>query len=428
MRRSSARCSGRNDAGARVLVTERALADRAAGLRRACEALEHVVGVDGSAPGVTALEDVAAEPAIAFEATWAAIRPDDVLTLMYTSGTTGAPKGAAYTHGAMAQVGACLDASLPPLDDVRGVAFIPFAHAGQRAAGHYFGMVRASTTTFCADPMLLPAVVAEARPTSLLAPPGLWARLAAGLADGATLARLGLDRLVQPIVTGAPSPPGLLERLHSVGVPVMNMYALTEVPPVAITTTDPADIGTAGAPLRGVEVRLADDGEILVRHPGASSGYHGRPAQSAALFDPDGWAHTGDLGRVDDKGRLTITGRRDEQIVTSLGTNIDPVAVEQAVILECPQIAHACVIGHGREHLVALINVPEAEDATVAAAVERVNERLPETGRIRRFCVLREPWRPGGGEMTPTMKLRRKAIHSRYADEIAAMYRPVQTV
>ena len=457
------------DAGARVLVTERALAGRVAGLRRACPALEHVIGIDGAAPGVTPLEDVPADAGLDFDAAWAVTRPDDVLTLMYTSGTTGAPKGTVYTHGAVAQVFACLDADLPELDDIQTIAFLPFAHAGQRAMGHYRAMLTGATTTFCADPGSLPAVIREARPTHVFAPPRVWELLAAGAeaviaaepdatrrdrtqaaleralervrarrAGGhaaaarpgdaellaAVRARLGLERVAQPLISGAPAPPALLERLHALGLPVMNLYALTEVPPITVTGPDPTDIGTAGRPIAGVRLRLGDDGEVLVQHPAASSGYHGRPAQTAALFGADGWARTGDLGTLDDESRLTLTGRRDEQIVTSLGTNIDPVAIEQALTAASPLIAQACVIGHGRPHVVALIAAdpgarPEAE---IAAAVERVNQRLPETARVRRFAVLDDRWVAGGEEITPTHKLRRRAIEARYADRIAALY------
>ena len=117
----------------------------------------------------------------------------------------------------------------------------------------------------------------------------------------------------------------------------MNIYALTELPLNTITRAHPADIGTAGRPLPGVEVRLGDDGEVLVRHHARSAGYHRRPAQTAAMFDAEGWAHTGDVGLLDAEGRLTLDGRRDERFATAYGTNIDPVRIETALRAECPE-------------------------------------------------------------------------------------------
>jgi long-chain acyl-CoA synthetase len=237
----------------------------------------------------------------------------------------------------------------------------------------------------------------------------------------AARARIGLDRMREPIVSAAPSPPELLEDLHALGVPVMNLYALTELPPITVTRPDPIDIGTAGRPLPGVEVRLGSDGEVLVRHAARSSGYRRRPAQTAALFDEGGWGHTGDVGVLDADGRLTLDGRRDERFATAFGTNVDPVRIETALRAECPSIAQACVIGDGRPSLVALITL-QGDAGAVAAGVERVNAQLPETGRIQRFAVLDDTWAPGSDELTPTLKLRRAAVHARYAERIEALY------
>ena len=221
--------------------------------------------------------------------------------------------------------------------------------------GHYRGMICAATTTFCADPASLPTVIRDARPSYLFGPPAVWQGVAAAAAAGiddetrtalarslesvratrrgespaplapgerallaGLRARAGLDRLAQPFVSAAPPPPQLLEALHALELPVREVYALSELPPITMTDADPLDIGSVGRPLPGVQVRLGEDGEVLVRHPAASSGYHARPAQTAALFDADGWAHTGDLGSFDERGRLALRGRRDERIISSL--------------------------------------------------------------------------------------------------------------
>ena len=451
------------DTAARVLVTEQALAAQVPGLLRACPALEHVMSVDGPAPDLRALDEVEGLAGFDFAAARSAVRPGDPVTIMYTSGTTGVPKGVVYTHEAVLAAFAALDAALPPADDVHAIAYIPFAHAGQRAMGHYRSMISAATTTFCADPATLPAVIRDARPSYLFGPPAVWQGVAATAAAGidadtrAALgrslegvrtarrgesaaplapgdrarlaglrARAGLDRLAQPFVSAAPPPPELLEALHALGLPVREIYALSELPPVTMTDADPRDIGSVGRPLPGVQVRLGDDGEVLVRHPAASSGYHARPAQTAALFDAEGWAHTGDLGSFDERGRLALRGRRDERIISSFGHNVDPVSVETALKAETPLIAQACVIGDRRPYLVALLTLqpgagehPEA----IAAAVERANAKLPVPGRVLRHIVLDDTWAPGGDELTPTHKLRRHAIHARYAEQIAELYR-----
>ena len=233
-------------------------------------------------------------------------------------------------------------------------------------------------------------------------------------------ARLGLDRVDQPFVSAAQSAPAMLQDIHALGVPLMNTYALTELPLNTITRPHPGDIGTAGHPLPGVEVRLGGDGEVLVRHHARSAGYHRRPAQTAAMFDAEGWAHTGDVGLFDAQGRLVLDGRRDERFATAYGTNIDPVRIETALRAECPSIAQACVVGDGRPYLVALITI-EGDLAATAAGVERVNAQLPETGRVRRYVVLEDTWAPGGDELTPTLKLRRNAAQARYADHIEAL-------
>jgi long-subunit acyl-CoA synthetase (AMP-forming) len=295
----------------------------------------------------------------------------------------------------------------------------------------------------------------------MFGPPRVWRRLqaaaeaalAADRRQGAALpealgrvrARLGLDRIEHALTGAAPCPPEVHEFFLALGLPFAELYGMTETGVVTMTRPVPGDVGTVGRAIGGVELRLADDGEVLARGAAVTPGYHGRAAATAALIDADGWVHTGDVGTLDAAGRLCIVDRLKELIVSDAGHNMSPARIEARLAAAGPLIAHACVIGDARPYNVALIvldrdaaarlaGAPEADAGAlarapvvleaVAAAVGRANEALDDRERVVRHVVLPATWMPGGDELTPTSKLRRRAIAAKYAPEVEALFAP----
>ena len=471
------------DSGARLVVTERALAGRIEALRHACPALDHVVGVDGAGHGMASLAAVeaAADPGFDLEAHGRAVAPDDAVSLLYTSGTTGPPKGVRHTHATILAMLRAFEAASPAQRAVSYISYLPLAHLGERGIGHYRALVRGSTTTFCPDPARLPSALAEVRPTWLFGPPRIWRVLRAAIEatiaaeptptrrscgrspgyarsgeasgraararDGTALAgvrtRFGLDRLEHALTAAAPCPSEVHEFFLALGLPFAEFYGMTEIGAATMTRPEPEDVGTVGRATPGFGLRLAADGEVLVRGPAITPGYHGRPRETAALIDAQGWVHTGDVGTLDTEGRLRIVDRLKELIVSDEGHNMSPATIETRLTAASPLIAHACVIGDARPYNVALIaldpaaaarcagmpgadaaalaGTPAVRDA-VAAAVRDANDALDPRERVRRHTVLTGTWVPGGDELTPTSKLRRRAVATRHAAEIDAMY------
>jgi len=257
--------------------------------------------------------------------------------------------------------------------------------------------------------------------------------------------RLGLDELAVAGAGAAPSAVDVLEFFHAIGIPLRQGYSLSEAGCAGtLSGPDPRDIGNVGHPNDGLEVRLADDGEVLLRSTAVMVGYRNQPDATRAAIDADGWLHTGDLGSIAPDGALTIVDRKKEIIITSGGKNIAPARVESELKAASPLIAHACAIGDRRPHVTALLVLePETARAVagdaevqpadlarderirsaVEAGVQKANERLARVEQVKRFMLVGDEWRPGGPELTPTLKLRRRGVHARYASEIEAMYR-----
>lgn len=484
-------------ADATMIVTEQQFLEK---VREAAQALgdqvRHIVVVDGDAPdGVVSLDELeqSGDPAFDFDATWQAVQPGDLLTVIFTSGTTGPPKAAQYSHHTMMSALRAMDAALPlPTDDI--ISFLPMAHSGGRITVHYMALPYGPTVTTCPDMKQLIAAVTSVRPDSFFAVPRFWEKLQVAIealvqnqpedrrtalqhaietglshtkaADGSgttdaaldaefaestallkpILAQLGLDRIKSAFVGGAPSAPELSQFFRAVGVPMLEAYGLTEGCLNVFNQVHDFKSGSAGRPLPGVEVRLATDGELLVRSDLNFIGYRHQPEATADTMDADGWLHTGDVATIDENGFVSIVDRKKELIINSAGKNMSPAVIESAIKGESSLIGQLVAIGDRRSYVTGLVALdPEAlstyakrlglvdkplEDLVttpeihqeVASAVERGNKRLNSNEQIKKFTILPTVWLPDSDELTPTAKVKRRVINVKYAKEIEDLY------
>ena len=454
-----------SNAGNRVVVTEPAFLPQVrAALDRGAAAVERIVLVDGAQEGtisLAALEEL--EPAaFDFDASWRAVEPEDLLTLIYTSGTTGPPKGVQLTHANMLAEVRGTTERLPVRPGGRVISFLPSAHVADRWSAHYLcSLCHGFTVTCVADLRSVVAQLPEVRPTVWGAVPRIWEKVKAALeAQGivdpnalaaeqrsAIVAKLGLDQTDFSVAGAAPTAPEVLEYFQALGIPICELWGMSELS-CCVTVNPPGriKIGTCGPPIDGAELRLADDGEVLVRGPLVMAGYRNDPEKTAETIDPDGWLHTGDIGELDDDGYLTIVDRKKELIINAAGKNMSPANIESRLKSSSPLIGQCVCIGDRRPYNVALIVLdPDAcaayaranglEDASagslatrddvqaiVAAAVEDANSHLSRTEQIKRFAILPTDWLPDSDELTPTMKLKRKPIERKYARDIDSLY------
>ena len=449
----------------------------------------------------------------------AQVRPDDTVTVLYTSGTTGNPKGVRITHrnvlyetaaGAVGRGGSIDPGGIvhPPAgpsteagaeaEQTRWVSYLPLAHIAERMFSIYLAIGSGGHVYFCHDAAALAAAASVVRPTGFFGVPRVWekieAAIQAGLAaepdpgrraaverarqiglryiEGVQLGRpvpaelteafaqadeqvlqpiratVGLGSAANGTSAAAPLPAEVARFFASVGLIILDVYGMTET--TGAFTSNVADcfkLGTVGRPMPGVEVRIAADGEVLCRAPLCTPGYLNLPGATAELIDADGWLHTGDIGALDEDGFLSITGRKKEMIITAGGQNIAPAAVE-GLLTEQALIGQALCYGDRRPYLVALLTLdgdvarrwaeahgigaaPLAELATnpallaaVGEAVTAANARLARVQQVKRWRLLPQEWTSATGEVTPTLKLRRRVIHASYANVIDELYAP----
>ena len=426
----------------------------------------------------------------------AAIKPDDPLALLYTSGTTGNPKGVLLTHRNILYAMVTVDAMGTVSRGVRWVSYLPLAHIAERMFSVYLPIHNAGHVHFCPDSARLVQTIGKVHPTAFFGVPRVWEKIRAGIqalltveqdeAKRAAVRRamdtgrryvescqygqatppeleaqfqaadekvlgpirglLGLGEARSVVSAAAPLPPDVAAFFAGLGMKILDVYGMTETTG-AFTGNTPAEfrLGTVGRPVGGTEVKLAGDGEILTRGPLNTPGYHGRADLTAALIDADGWLHTGDIGTIDADGFLSVTDRKKELIITAGGENIAPAAVENVLVAH-PLIGQALAYGDRRPYVVALLTLdgeavpgwargrgitagslaalasdPEVL-AEVAAAVAAANERLARAQQVKRWRLLPVEWTAETGELTPTLKLKRRVVHDRYAGVIDALY------
>src|SRR3954470_6993451 len=484
------------DAAPRIVVTETQYLDR---IRESGAALDHVVLVDGDAEGAMTSDEMAerGDPAFDFEAAWRAVEADDVLTLIYTSGTTGPPKGVELTHDNQMSVARSLSQVFDPGPGAQVISFLPHAHIADRGVLHYGSQIMGYTVTDCPDPKQLVAHLLDARPEVWGGVPRIWEKLKAALEAGFAAeqdearregvqkaleigrqkvrleqagepvpaelqqqweamhdavfskikAMLGLDRVRLSMVGAAPTPPEVMEFFAAIGLPICEVWGMSETS--AIATMNPPErprFGTVGPPIPGVEIKLDDDGEILVRGPIVMRGYRNLPEKTAEAFADGGWLRTGNIGQWSDEGYLRVVDRKKELIINAAGKNMSPANIEATLKSASPLIGQAAVIGDAKPYNTALIvldadfapawakqNGIETADlgelardekvrAAVQEGVEAANQSLARVEQIKKFHLVEGDWEPGGDELTPTMKLKRRPIAEKYADQIAALY------
>ena len=439
---------------------------------------------------------LAADPEL-IERSSSAVAQADLATLIYTSGTTGVPKAVMISHRNVLWTLECVARTYSLPDHLRLVSYLPLAHIGERMASHYVSMYWIGSVRYIPDLTVVAAAIQETRPHVFFAVPRVWEKFHAGLMArvnaepnarrralalgaielaiegqraeqegrhlglGARLklrlfdrilfskkfrTGLGMDELKLAISAAAPISPDLLLFFRGIGLPVFELYGMTESSGPGTSNVPGANrIGTVGRAMPGVELSIADDDEIMLRGGLITEGYYRDPATTAATYGEDGWLRTGDLGRLDDHGYLTIIGRKKEIIITAGGKNVAPARLEN-LINEHALISQACVVGDGRRYLTLLVALdPDMAEGwaesqgleygnfdeftrhpgvleEVDRLVESANTRVARVEQARKWTVVSEKWSAETGELTPSLKMKRRVVLERYSRQIEELY------
>jgi long-chain acyl-CoA synthetase len=457
------------------------------------EGLDHEFVGDLEDLDALAAEELAEHPTV-LEDRAHAMHADDLATIVYTSGTTGRPKGVMLTHGNIAANIDNITRVVPIGPDDRFLSFLPLSHIAERTVSDFGEVLAGGETWFAESLASVQEDLQACRPTVFFAVPRVWEKFREGVKEkvhglpkperalaerylhlaarkgrvtgsgpvlslmetaqykaldaliGRTIrSELGLDKARHLVSGAAPVHPDLLRWFHGLGLPVAEVYGQTEN--CGVTTMNPPGgvrIGTVGPAVPGVELRIADGGEILARGANVTHGYYRDEAGSAELIDPEGWMHSGDLGTLDADGYLSITGRKKDLIINASGKNISPQEIETRLRYE-PLISQAVVVGDGRPYLTALLTLDAdavhewaaehgrsgtiealSDDPEVlkevAESVDRVNLEHARVEGIKRWHLLPHDLTVAGGELTPTLKVKRQVVAERYADVIDSLY------
>jgi long-subunit acyl-CoA synthetase (AMP-forming) len=466
--------------------------------------IEHIVTMDdlgSSDPRVISLDALKSKgDAIAdteLDARLDAVEMDDTALLVYTSGTTGLPKGAILTHQSIKLISDAVIQVFPFLVNTktRAVSYLPLCHAAEQGMTNFAGLTVKSETFFCDDLTQIKDYLVAVHPIFFLAVPRVWEKFEAALrgklaeATGlkaklarwareteleafkeemrtgrpvSTLSRtlanklviskikeaLGLDQLRVALSGAAPISVSTLEFFASIGLPIHEGYGMTETSAFAsVQPYGKIRIGTIGKPLPGVEAKIGDDGEIMLRGLNMVKGYHRLPDKTAELYDEEGWMHTGDLGTIDEDGYISITGRKKDLIITAGGKNVAPSEME-GYLQSIPGVGQAVVVGDRQPYLCALVvldpeALPELESASGISGLsdvqtaarhpdvqrfveeqmqEACNAKVARYQTIKKIRVLPTVFSVESGELTPTLKVKRNIVGEKYAAEIAAFY------
>ena len=421
----------------------------------------------------------------------AAVTPDTLATLIYTSGTTGTPKGVMISQYNVMWTLECLRRAADLERGARMVSYLPLAHIAERLATHYLGTYLSGQVWYCPNMAGVLEYIQKARPTLFVGVPRVYEKFhsrlqsrfedaegvqgrilnaalsanekrveaeqaggkgsfLAGLLDKVALSKvregLGMQEVKLAITAAAPINPDLVKFFHTIGVPLFELYGMSETTGPATTNVPGAmKIGSVGRAIPGVEVQIADDGELLMRGGVITQGYYKLDQATRETYDPDGWLHSGDLARIDEDGYVWIVGRKKEIIITAAGKNIAPAKLE-TLLGNHPLISKVCMIGDQRKFLSMIIAIdheeapdwaaarglpyedlasfselPEVQDE-IASAVAEANETVARVEQIKKWIIVPDEWTPDTGEVTPSLKLKRRVVLDKYADQIEEMY------
>lgn len=485
-----------------AFVEDEGFLEKFLAIRSSTPHLRHLVLVRGSAPsGVMSWDSLlekgralfAADPG-SFESSWRAVGPEDTISLIYTSGTTGPPKGVVYSHNNIVWTLESVQ-RFWEIDPETLVSYLPLAHVAERFTSQWRGIHLGHEVWLCPDPNLLLPYLLEARPTFFVGVPRVWEKLMAGLQAGIaaepdeskremvkgalsasvaayrlkhegkpvppeiaavveraqplfTLLRskVGLDRVKTAITSTAPCRPETHEFWGALGMPLYEVWGMSELTgPATVVPMDDHQAPSIGKAMPGVEVKLGEDGELLVRGGNVMVGYYKEPAKTADMIDADGWVHSGDIAEPGSNGQFRIIDRKKELIITSAGKNISPANLE-SMAKSSPIIGQAVAVGDSRNFISVLVTLdPQVAPAWAKArgieassvgelsqhpavidevrrALTAGNTHLSRVEQFKRFTVLPGEWTPESEELTPTMKLKRRVIYKKYEPQIEAMY------